>query len=151
MITRNIAPILQHLARQYPVVTVTGPRQSGKTTLVKYLFPDKHYVTLEDPDVRRHATNDPRGFLVDFAQGAIFDEVQRAPELPSYLQGMVDADPQPGRFILTGSQQFELMTQVSQSLAGRTGVLRLLRSATILQYKQTKRLPGVLACCVCYP
>lgn len=78
MIARNIAPVLQHLARQYPAVTVTGPRQSGKTTLVKALFPDKPYITLEDPDVRRYATTDPRGFLADFARGAIFDEIQRA-------------------------------------------------------------------------
>jgi uncharacterized protein len=126
MITRDIEATLRQLARQYPVITLTGPRQSGKTTLAKTLFPDKPYVTLEDPDIRRFATDDPRGFLSGYAQGAIFDEIQRAPELPSYLQGMVDADPRPGRFILTGSQQFELMTQVTQSLAGRTAVLRLL-------------------------
>ena len=126
MISRNITPLLQQLARQYPVITLTGPRQSGKTTLAKALFPGKPYVTLENPDTRRFATDDPRGFLSNYAQGAILDEIQRAPELPSYIQGMVDADPQPGRFILTGSQQFELMTQVTQSLAGRTAVLRLL-------------------------
>jgi uncharacterized protein len=126
MISRNITSLLLELARQYPVVTITGPRQSGKTTLVKNLFPRKPYVTLEDPDVRRFATEDPRGFLDNYAQGAILDEIQRVPELPSYLQGMVDANAEPGRFILTGSQQFELMTQVTQSLAGRTGVLRLL-------------------------
>ena len=126
MIDRDIAPLFQRLANQYPVVTVTGPRQSGKTTLAKALFPNKPYITLEDPDARRYATDDPRGFLNDHAQGAIFDEIQRAPSLPSYLQGMVDADARPGQFILTGSQQFELMTHVSQSLAGRTAVLRLL-------------------------
>ena len=126
MIERNIAPVLQQLATQYPVITLTGPRQSGKTTLTRHLFPDKPYVTLEDPDTRRFATEDPRGFLMQFAQGAILDEIQRAPELTSYLQGMVDADPKPGRFVLTGSHQFELMSQVSQSLAGRTAVLRLL-------------------------
>jgi uncharacterized protein len=126
MIARNITPLLQQLASQYPVITLTGPRQSGKTTLAKSLFPDKPYVTLENPDTRRYATEDPRGFLSAYPQGAILDEIQRTPELPSYLQGMVDADPQPGRFILTGSQQFELMTQVTQSLAGRTAVLRLL-------------------------
>ena len=126
MIPRDIAPVLQRSARQYPVVTLTGPRQSGKTTLCRMLFPDKPYVTLEDPDTRRFAEEDPRGFLRGVEAGAILDEIQRAPELPSYLQGMVDADPAPGRFILTGSRQFELMSRVSQSLAGRTAVLRLL-------------------------
>ncbi len=126
MISRNITALLLKLAGQYPVMTLTGPRQSGKTTLAKALFPDKPYVTLEDPDVRRFATGDPRGFLAQYSGGAIFDEIQRAPELTSYLQGMVDANRKPGQFILTGSQQFELMTQVTQSLAGRTGLLRLL-------------------------
>lgn len=126
MISRNITPLLQQLARQYPVITLTGPRQSGKTTLAKSLFPHKPYVSLENPDTRRYAIEDPRGFLNDYPQGAILDEIQRTPDLPSYLQGIVDADTQPGRFILTGSQQFELMTQVTQSLAGRTAVLRLL-------------------------
>ena len=126
MIERNIAPVLRHLATQYPVITITGPRQSGKSTLARSQFADKPYVTLEDPDMRRYAVEDPRGLLAEHAQGAIFDEIQRAPALASYLQGMVDANPQPGRFILTGSHQFELMTQVSQSLAGRTALLRLL-------------------------
>ncbi len=126
MIDRNIAPLVVKLAKQYPVVTLTGPRQSGKTTLAKALFPSKPYVTLEDPDVRRFAVDDPRGFLSQYSGGAIFDEIQRVLELPSYLQGLVDADPRPGQFILTGSQQFELMTQVTQSLAGRTAILRLL-------------------------
>lgn len=126
MIYRNIAQLLIKLASQYQVVTLTGPRQSGKTTLAKALFPSKPYVTLEDPDIRRFAADDPRGFLAQYAGGAIFDEIQRAPELPSYLQGIVDANPQPGHFILTGSQQFERMTPVTQSLAGRTAILRLL-------------------------
>ncbi|MGA8516156.1 MAG: ATP-binding protein [Burkholderiaceae bacterium] len=141
MITRNITPLLQQLASQYPVITLTGPRQSGKTTLAKALFPGKPYVTLENPDTRRFATDDPRGFLSNYAQGAILDEIQRAPELPSYIQGMVDADPQPGRFILTGSQQFELMTQVTQSLAGRTAVLRLL-PFTLAEVQRLKGTAG---------
>jgi predicted AAA+ superfamily ATPase len=126
MIRRDIAPLFEKLAGQYPVVTLTGPRQSGKTTLARAVFPDKNYVSLEDPDLRLFATDDPRGFLAAHVDGAIIDEIQRVPQLPSYLQGMVDADPTPGRFILTGSQQFELMNQVSQSLAGRTALLRLL-------------------------
>lgn len=126
MIDRNIAPLLSRLADHYPVVTLTGPRQSGKTTLARTAFPHLPYVSLEDPDVRRFAQEDPRGFLGSHADGALLDEIQRAPELPSYLQAMVDGDPRPGRFVLTGSQQFELMTQVSQSLAGRTAILRLL-------------------------
>lgn len=126
MIERNIRPVLDRLAQQYPVLTITGPRQSGKTTLAKASFPDKPYASLEDPDVRRFATEDPRGFLAAYPQGAILDEIQHAAHLPPYLQTMVDADPSPGRFVLTGSQQFALMKQVSQSLAGRTALLRLL-------------------------
>ena len=126
MIQRNIEPVFRQLAAQYPIVTLVGPRQSGKTTLARMVFPDKPYVSLEDPDVRRFAMEDPRGFLSGYRGGAILDEIQRAPELPSYLQTMVDANAAPGQFILTGSQQFEVVTQVSQSLAGRTALLRLL-------------------------
>jgi uncharacterized protein len=141
MIKRDISPLFQSLASQYPVLTVTGPRQSGKTTLAKSLFPDKAYVSLEDPDIRLYAKEDPRGLLSDYADGAIFDEIQRAPDLPSYLQGMVDQNPRPGRFILTGSQQFELMTQASQSLAGRTAILRLLP----FTLAETRRAQGATA------
>ena len=126
MISRDVAPLLQRVASQYPVITLTGPRQSGKTTLARTQFPHLAYTSLEDPDQRRFAIEDPRGFLAQRSQGAVLDEIQRAPELLSYLQGMVDDDPRPGRFILTGSHQFELMTQVSQSLAGRTALVRLL-------------------------
>ncbi|MFG6430683.1 ATP-binding protein [Roseateles sp. LYH14W] len=126
MVPRHIQPLFERLAQQYPVVTLVGPRQSGKTTLARSLFPAKPYLTLEDPDQREFALADPRGFLAALPGGAILDEIQRAPQLTSYLQGVVDADPTPGRFILTGSQQFELMQGVTQSLAGRTGVLRLL-------------------------
>jgi len=112
--------------RHSPVVTVTGPRQSGKTTLCRTVFPDRPYVSLEGTDVRAYARDDPRGFLHEYRRGAVIDEVQRAPDLTSYLQGEVDHDPAPGRFVLTGSQHFGLGAAVSQSLAGRVGVLHLL-------------------------
>jgi len=126
MIPRTALPVLRSLAADYPMVTVTGPRQSGKTTLCRAAFEGKPYVNLEQPDVRAFAQDDPRGFLRAYADGAILDEIQRAPELPSYLQAIVDEQPEPGRYILTGSEQFEVLNRVSQSLAGRTGVLRLL-------------------------
>ena len=125
-IVRDLAPKLERAAQTAPAVTLTGPRQSGKTTLCRAVFPDHPYVSLEAPDVRSFATDDPRGFLAQFPRGAIIDEVQRAPDLPSYLQGLIDADPTPGRFILTGSQNFSLVESVNQSLAGRTAVHHLL-------------------------
>jgi len=111
--------------RTFPALTITGPRQSGKTTLSRLLQPAANYFSLEDPDTRVFATEDPRGFLAGLGDGAILDEVQRVPMLLSYLQGVIDADPAPGRFILTGSSQFELLEAVTQSLAGRTGLLTL--------------------------
>jgi len=126
MLPRSITPTLHRLAASFPVLAMTGPRQSGKTTLARALFADKPYVSLEDPVERAFAFEDPRGFLARFGQGAVFDEAQRWPELFSHLQGMVDADRQPGRFILTGSQQFGLVAGVTQSLAGRVGMTRLL-------------------------
>lgn len=114
------------MAQQFPVVAVTGPRQSGKTTLVRQLFGDKPYVSLEDPVELAFAQTDPRGFLQRFARGAVFDEAQRWPDLFSHLQGLVDADRTPGRFVLTGSQQFTLMVGITQSLAGRIGLAQLL-------------------------
>lgn len=126
MIVRHLAGRLSRAARQFPIVTVTGPRQSGKTTLVRAAFPRHHYVSLERPDERRFALDDPRGFLARFKDRVILDEAQRAPELFSYLQGMTDDDPRAGRFILSGSQNFLLLESVSQSLAGRTAILHLL-------------------------
>ena len=126
MIDRDITPILLRAATQAPAITLTGPRQSGKTTLCRALFPEHPYVTLEAPDTRAFAAGDPRAFLAQYKEGAVIDEVQRLPELLSYLQGVIDEDPAPGRWILTGSQNLLLLASVSQSLAGRTAVHHLL-------------------------
>ena len=126
MIYRKLTATLQRLAKTFPVIAITGPRQSGKTTLAKAVFADKPYITLEDPAERAFAFEDAKGFLHRFRDGAIFDEAQRWPVLFSYLQGMVDEEPIPGKFILTGSQQFGLLAGVSQSLAGRVGMTALL-------------------------
>lgn len=126
MIDRDLSSRLRRAAREFPTVTLTGPRQSGKSTLCRTMFPNLPHANLESPDVRSFATDDPRGFLAQFPEGAIIDEVQRAPELTSYLQGIIDADPEPGRWVLTGSRNLALLRSVSQSLAGRTAVLHLL-------------------------
>ena len=126
MIIRQLTDKLRQLASQYPVVTLTGPRQSGKSTLVRALFADLPYVLLEDPDSRQLAEIDPRGFLANYPHGAVFDEVQRVPDLFAYLQGVVDNQEHRNPYILTGSQNFLLMEHISQSLAGRAAVLRLL-------------------------
>jgi predicted AAA+ superfamily ATPase len=126
MIPRTLSPVLRQVAERYPVVSLTGPRQSGKTTLVRSVFPDVPYVSLEDPDNRSFALDDPRGFLRQFGGPVVLDEAQRAPELFSYIQGLVDTDPTSGRFILTGSQNFLLMQSISQTLAGRCALLHLL-------------------------
>jgi uncharacterized protein len=126
MITRTLEKKLHELAGYYPVVVVTGPRQSGKTTLCRMAFPELHYVSLEAMDIRDFVTNDPRGFLSEHGDGAIIDEIQQAPDLLTYLQSEIDARPDPGRFILTGSQHFALSQSISQSLAGRCGILVLL-------------------------
>jgi hypothetical protein len=123
---REIGPHVRRVAKRHPVVAITGPRQSGKTTLCRAEFAKHPYVSLEAPDERRFAVEDPRGFLARFPDGAVLDEVQRAPELLSYLQGIVDEDPRNGRWILTGSQQFALSHAISQSLAGRVALLELL-------------------------
>ena len=126
MVERDLMPYLLKMARQFKAVLVTGPRQSGKTTFVRMAFPDKPYVSLEDPDERLMAIQDPRSFLNRFTDGAILDEAQRAPSLFSYLQRLLDDSPRKGRFIITGSQHLGLLETVSQSLAGRVALLELL-------------------------
>ena len=126
MIPRIAANTLQTLALGYPILAITGPRQSGKTTLARSTFPDKPYVSLEDLDTRAFATEDPRGFLARLEGGAILDEAQRCPGLFSYLQTRVDANQRMGEFVLTGSQQFGLLSGITQSLAGRVGLVQLL-------------------------
>lgn len=126
MIQRTIQAQLKKLAAMYPVVTITGPRQSGKTTLAKMTFPDYRYVSLENFDVRQMAEADPKGFLKSYAVPVILDEIQRVPALLSYIQTIVDENKSSGQYILTGSHQPQLGQEVSQSLAGRTGILQLL-------------------------
>ena len=139
LVPRLAVATLQRMARGFPVLAVTGPRQSGKTTAARLAFPQLPYVNLEDPDTRELALADPRRFFTRHAQGAILDEVQRAPVLLSYLLGVADASPQMGRFVLTGSQQFGLQGGISQSLAGRVGVLTLL---PLSQAELTPLFPG---------
>jgi len=126
MIPRLLATELAAQLREYPVVTVLGPRQSGKTTLVRATLPGYAYVSLEDPENRQLAHDDPKAFLGRLTGPTIFDEIQRVPQLLSYLQGMVDESRANGQFVLTGSHQLELRAAITQSLAGRTGVLHLL-------------------------
>lgn len=126
MIKRKLHNRLLNFASKYPVVSIIGPRQSGKTTLVKYSFPEKSYVSLEEPDTREFAQTDPRGFLASYPEGVILDEIQRAPELFSYIQTIVDEMNQPGMFILTGSNNYLLQENISQTLAGRVVILTLL-------------------------
>ncbi|HPD31824.1 MAG TPA: ATP-binding protein [Phycisphaerae bacterium] len=126
MIKRDLEPRLKKAAKSFPAVTLTGPRQSGKSTLCQAVFADHPVANLESPDVRAFASEDPRAFLAQFPKGAIIDEVQRCPQILSYLQGMIDAERKPGRWILTGSQNLALLESVSQSLAGRTAVMQLL-------------------------
>lgn len=140
MIPRNITEKIISLAEQFPVLTLTGTRQCGKSTLLKGIFPHYSYVSLEDPDLRERAIDDPRGFLATFPSPVIIDEAQYAPQLFSYIQGIVDSAGETGMYILSGSQNFLLMQSVSQSLAGRTAVLRL-STFSIDELSHAKLLP----------
>lgn len=149
MFKRALATKLKQLATQYPVVSVSGPRQSGKTTLTRIVFPDYHYVSLEDPEQREFASRDARRFLDGFKGGVIIDEAQRVPDLFSYIQTIVDLEGKAGRFILTGSQQFLMLSKVSQTLAGRVALLRLhplslseLRGTPSLEPERFLQRPG---------
>jgi predicted AAA+ superfamily ATPase len=126
MIGRQASALLVQMSRGFPVVALTGPRQSGKTTLARQAFPDKPYFSLEDPEIRQRLVADPRQFFANLPSGAVLDEVQRCPEVFSYLQGVVDERERMGEFVITGSQQFGLLDNITQSLAGRVGLLQLL-------------------------
>lgn len=142
-IPRQAEETVKTLSQGFPIVAVTGPRQSGKSTLTARIFQDRPYVSLEDPDEDEFVANDPRGFLEQFPDGAVLDEIQRRPELLSYLQTIVDRDGRMNLFVLTGSQQFGLMAELSQTLAGRIGILELL-PFTLDELSGTGRMPATL-------
>ncbi|MFH1617422.1 MAG: ATP-binding protein [Candidatus Margulisiibacteriota bacterium] len=144
MIKRTLAKKLRAASKNYPIVAVVGPRQSGKTTLVKMVFPDYNYISLEKPSDLEYALTDAEGFLSQFPKGVIIDEIQRAPQLFSYLQTIVDQKQKEGLYILTGSQNFGLLEKIGQSLAGRISIQKLL-PFTLEELKQAKKLPGRLA------
>ncbi|MGH8436336.1 MAG: ATP-binding protein [Pseudomonas sp.] len=147
MIPREALATLHRLAKGFPVVALTGPRQAGKTTLARLAFGDKAYVSLENPDEREFAEQDPRRFLQRFTEGAILDEVQRCPALLSWLQGLVDERRRMGDFVLTGSQQFELASGMSQSLAGRVGRVELL-TLSGAELTAAGRMPATVEVCL---
>ena len=126
MIKRHIESEFRQLLGEYPIVTLLGPRQAGKTTLARQVLPDYAYVNLEQPEAREFAQEDPKAFLAQFMGKVIFDEIQRVPDLLSYLQVVVDSHPDNGRYVLTGSHQLALREAIAQSLAGRTAILHLL-------------------------
>jgi len=138
MINRQANNTALRLAKGFPIVAITGPRQAGKTTLARAVFANKEYVSLENPDEREFAQQDPKRFIQRFKNGAILDEVQRCPSLLSYLQQVVDERNIMGDFILTGSAQFELISGITQSLAGRVGRIELLplSQAELIQVNQ---------------
>ena len=139
MINRTATARLIRLAKTFRSVAVTGPRQSGKTTLCRMVFPQKSYISLENPDILEFATNDPRGFLAQFKNGAILDEVQRAPHLFSYLQQILDETKKKGLFILTGSNNFLLQENITQTLSGRIAYLQLL-PLSLKELAESKKL-----------
>lgn len=147
MIPRLATSTLTRLAKGFPVIALTGPRQSGKTTLAKHVFPNKTYVSLENPEELEFAQKDPKRFLARFKEGAILDEVQRCPSLLSWLQGLVDERSRMGDFVLTGSSQFELVAGITQSLAGRVGRVELL-PLSIQELAQAHQLPSQLNTCL---
>jgi uncharacterized protein len=153
MISRIAEKTIRKLLRGFPIVTLTGPRQSGKTTLARAVFKNKPYASLEEPDLRQAANDDPRSFLARFPQGAVLDEVQRCPGILSYLQTRVDAESRMGVYVLTGSQQFGLMSGITQSLAGRTAFVELLPFAT-QELTAASKLPANIDTMMltgCYP
>lgn len=141
MLKRDAQKRLEHFSKTFKAISVIGPRQSGKTTLVKKTFPDKSYYSLENPDTRNFALEDPRGFLKSMSYGAILDEVQRTPELFSYLQEILDGSKEKGLFVLTGSNNFLLQQTISQTLAGRIGYIQLL-PFSINELKKAKLVPS---------
>jgi len=137
-IERDITQKVIHFSKKYPVISLTGPRQSGKTTLVKKIFPKMRYFSLENPDSLDFAIDDPKGFLSQEKEGMIIDEAQKAPKLFSYIQGIVDNTRRTGMFVLTGSQDFLLLEKITQSLAGRVAILKLLPFSQSEYRKQYK-------------
>ncbi|MGI6046443.1 MAG: ATP-binding protein [Petrimonas sp.] len=147
LVYRKIKDSIKQLIDKYPIIALTGPRQSGKTTLLKFLFSDYRYVSLENSDMRNFAETDPKSFLKQYDKYVIFDEVQRVPHLFSYIQSIVDDSGIMGQFIFSGSQNFHLMRSITQSLAGRVAIFRLfpfdfqeLKSAGLLQNDYTEHL-----------
>ncbi|MEI6660983.1 MAG: ATP-binding protein [Comamonadaceae bacterium] len=144
MLARDAEKTLIRLAKSFPIVAITGPRQAGKTTLAKAVFKGKPYVSLENPDEREFAQNDPKRFLARFPNGAVLDEVQRCPSLLSWLQGLVDERGVMGDFVLTGSAQFDLIEGITQTLAGRVGRVELLPLSS-RELKAANQLPNSLS------